>query len=233
MGCRDVAGRHYRKARDPAYRRQHQVEYDNDISRYGKELTLDKANELLSLAGKEIGEFLGTQGKGNGNQSASPEMIIDTRWDNDNPTEKRLIPRQIAENTTIGDYLELSKAATLLYAEKYPTIRLWFHWKEYVMGGVPDGVDDNFVYEFRPTTRTDDGREELEKQAMRQARLYAYIFKRPEIRVQIAQIRLPRGALPIKAKELPKPDVTTKTEHVTDESAIALLTDFDYAYRYL
>ena len=227
LGCRDVAEHHYRKARDPTYRREHQIEYDKDVNRYGEELTLARANDRLSIAQREIGEFLVVH-----NKSTSQEMMIDTRWNNDHSTSTRLIPKDVVENTLIGDYIELGQAAQLLYAEKLPTIRLWLHWNEYVLGGVPDGVTDDYVYEFKTTTRSDEGREEVEKRALQQARLYAYLFRRPEIRVQIAQFHIPKGTFPIRTNKLPKPDIATITEHVADESAIAMLKDFNYAFRY-
>lgn len=36
-----------------------------------------------------------------------------------------------------------------LLAEKYPTIRWNFSWENYVVVGVPDGITDDFVYEFK------------------------------------------------------------------------------------
>lgn len=34
-------------------------------------------------------------------------------------------------------------------AERYPTIRWAFKWRDFMISGVPDGITDNFVYEFK------------------------------------------------------------------------------------
>jgi len=36
-------------------------------------------------------------------------------------------------------------------AERYPTIRWAFKWRDFMISGVPDGITDNFVYEFKTT----------------------------------------------------------------------------------
>ena len=44
-----------------------------------------------------------------------------------------------------GEFLETTKA------EQYPTIRWNFEWDDYVIVGIPDGITNNFVYEFKTT----------------------------------------------------------------------------------
>ena len=69
-------------------------------------------------------------------------------------------------------------------AEKYPTIRWNFPWKEYVVVGVPDGITDDFVYEFK-TTRSKFLLTYMRPVAFAQAELYGLFFRRPSKRVQI------------------------------------------------
>lgn len=69
-------------------------------------------------------------------------------------------------------------------AEKYPTIRWNFRWKDYVLIGVPDGITDDFVYEFK-TTRNKYLMHFATPVALTQADLYGYFFKRNKKRIQI------------------------------------------------
>lgn len=55
----------------------------------------------------------------------------------------------MAPDITVDNPFELGEVAQILYAEKLPTLRLWVHFKEYVIGGVPDGVAGTYVYEMR------------------------------------------------------------------------------------
>ena len=77
-----------------------------------------------------------------------------------------------------GEMLETSRA------ERYPTIRWNFPWNDYVVVGVPDGLTDEFVYEYKTT-----GSKFLliftKPVALAQADLYGYFFKRRRKRVQI------------------------------------------------
>jgi len=77
-----------------------------------------------------------------------------------------------------GNILETSKA------ERYPSIRWNFVWDKYVVVGVPDGITDSFVYEFK-TTRNRSLMHYLKPIAFTQADLYGYFFKRKKKRVQI------------------------------------------------
>lgn len=69
-------------------------------------------------------------------------------------------------------------------AEQYPTIRWNFEWDEYVIIGVPDGITDNFVYEFK-TTGSRFLMYYVKPVAFAQADLYGYFFRRDTKRVQI------------------------------------------------
>jgi hypothetical protein len=74
--------------------------------------------------------------------------------------------------------------AEAVVAEKYPTIRWNFPWRSRVVVGVPDGITDRFVYEFKATKNKFLAlfRKPV---ALVQADLYGMFFRRPEKRVQI------------------------------------------------
>lgn len=80
--------------------------------------------------------------------------------------------------TIRGEFLEPTKA------EQYPTIRWNFDWNNYIVVGVPDGITDSYVYEFK-TTRSRFLMYYLKPVAFTQADLYGYFFKREKKRVQI------------------------------------------------
>lgn len=69
-------------------------------------------------------------------------------------------------------------------AERYPTIRWNFEWENYVVVGVPDGITDEFVYEFK-TTGSEFLLGYIEGSALAQGNLYGYFFKRQSKRVQV------------------------------------------------
>jgi len=95
--------------------------------------------------------------------------------------------------------------------ERYPTIRWNFPWDTYVVVGVPDGITDRFVYEFK-TTRNAFIQGFRKPVALVQADLYGFLFRRAMKRVQIYVVE----------------DQQTKTweEDVDEESAEKLLKDF-------
>jgi hypothetical protein len=69
-------------------------------------------------------------------------------------------------------------------AERYPTIRWNFEWDDFVIVGVPDGISDEFVYEFK-TTGSEFLLSHLEPCALVQGDLYGHFFKRNYKRVQV------------------------------------------------
>ncbi|MHA1645662.1 MAG: PD-(D/E)XK nuclease family protein [Candidatus Freyarchaeota archaeon] len=69
-------------------------------------------------------------------------------------------------------------------AERYPTIRWNFNWKDYVVVGTPDGITNDFVYEYK-TTRNRFLMSYTKPVAQTQADLYGYFFRRNRKRVQI------------------------------------------------
>ena len=70
-------------------------------------------------------------------------------------------------------------------AERYPTIRWNFGWKDYVVLGVPDGITDTFVYEFKTTKNEYLASYFVKPVAFAQADLYGYFWRRNKKRVQI------------------------------------------------
>lgn len=76
------------------------------------------------------------------------------------------------------------KILELELEENYPRIRWNFEWDKYVIIGVPDGITDKFVYEFK-TTRNRFLMNYQKPVAHTQADLYGYFFRREQKRVQI------------------------------------------------
>ena len=229
VGAGDIARCDVRRARERLVETER--EYRLDLQRYGRELTLDEANDRLASDDQRIQEFLTAQKLPGERGAAAKDMILEIRWDHHNPDTKRLYPKHMIHETIVTGYLEFGQAAQLLHGEKLPTIRLWTHWKNYVVGGVPDGVAKDYVYEFRATTRTGRDIETVKKQAVRQAQLYAFAFKRPRIKVQIASFPMrSKNPFPLKAKEMPNPELSTIFQPCTDEDALSALIEFDAAY---
>jgi hypothetical protein len=69
-------------------------------------------------------------------------------------------------------------------SECYATIRWNFQYPPYVIIGVPDGITDEFVYEFK-TTRSQFLKRFVKPVAQAQADLYGYFFRRDKKRYQI------------------------------------------------
>lgn len=93
-----------------------------------------------------------------------------------------------SEGVEIGDIKDYPKIrgefAQGTLAENYPTIRWNFSWDRYVILGVPDGITEDFVYEFK-TTSSEYLSFFIKPVALTQADLYGYFFKRKKKRVQI------------------------------------------------
>jgi hypothetical protein len=71
-----------------------------------------------------------------------------------------------------------------MYSERYPTMRYHFRWKDYIIETIPDGITNEFCYEFK-STKKKDYIPNVKKVAAAQAHLYSYFFKRPKVRIQI------------------------------------------------
>jgi len=94
------------------------------------------------------------------------------------PHTGKTIPFESLSPKQRGEALEIRKA------ERYPTIRWNFDWEDYVVVGVPDGITDTFVYEFK-STKSRFLMNFVKPVALTQADLYGYFFKRDKKRVQI------------------------------------------------
>jgi hypothetical protein len=71
------------------------------------------------------------------------------------------------------------------YRERYPTIRWNFDWKEYIVVGVPDGITDRFVYEFKTSDSPGFFLKWVWPVAVAQGDLYGHFFRRGEKRIQV------------------------------------------------
>jgi len=70
--------------------------------------------------------------------------------------------------------------------EQYPSIRWNFDWKEYIVVGIPDGITDRFVCEFKTSDKSlGFFRKWVWPVAMAQGDLYGHFFRREEKRVQV------------------------------------------------
>jgi len=72
----------------------------------------------------------------------------------------------------------------MLFSEVYPTIRWNFTWDKYIIVGVPDGITDNFVYEFK-TTSSEFLMRMQRPVFFTQGDFYGYFFRRPKKRIQV------------------------------------------------
>ena len=96
-------------------------------------------------------------------------------------------------------------------AERHPTIRWNFRWENYVVVGVPDGITDEFVYEFK-TTGSEFLLGYIERSALAQGDLYGYFFRRKNKRVQVYVVD--------------EKETVTWHEEVNEANAVSLLKAF-------
>ena len=106
----------------------------------------------------------------------SEEISYFKQWAKDKGI--RIVSLDEAPPVVRGEIIESAKA------ERYPTIRWNFIWDKYVVVGVPDGITNEFVYEFK-STKSRFLMNFLKPVALTQADLYGYFFRRSRKRVQI------------------------------------------------
>ena len=82
------------------------------------------------------------------------------------------------------DPMQKGSICQILHGENYPTRRWNFKYKSIVLVGVPDGITNDFVYEFKFTSKSGYLKHTLITAAC-QADVYGYYFKRSKRRVQI------------------------------------------------
>jgi CRISPR/Cas system-associated exonuclease Cas4 (RecB family) len=87
------------------------------------------------------------------------------------------------ENYEKMSAIERGHAAEELYAERYPYHSWHFHWERYIVVCIPDGMTDDFIYEFKSTKKSKYLKNTLEGGSV-QADIYGYFFKRLHKRVQ-------------------------------------------------
>jgi len=176
----------------------------------GDEITLEDVETLLKKEAPSPARFDATVADVQGQKMMviNPDVPSGQRVYYEGLAMKQGIPivsSNEAPATLRGRMLESSKS------EKYPTIRWNFPWGTYVVVGVPDGITDRFVYEFK-TTRNGFLQGFQKPVALVQADLYGLFFRRGTKRVQIYVLD----------------DQETKTweEAVDKGSAESLLRDF-------
>lgn len=82
------------------------------------------------------------------------------------------------------DWQVRGQQAEFKYAEIYHRFRWNFSWESYVVVGIPDGITESLVYEFKSTKRA-RYKEERFVTAGLQADLYGLFFERAEKRLQV------------------------------------------------
>ena len=224
LGVHDIAAMKVSSLTKPEYRKKYEDAYNADLRRYGGELTLEKVNKKLLNLRKAREEFIKRWRQSGTRRPLSKRMVIGMN-------HFLLPPAHLKEEETIDNALELGGIAEFLYAEKLPSFRLPLYYKEYIIMVVPDGVADDYAYEFKATTQSDEEVEKTRDQAVRQAYLYAYTFKRPNIKAQVAQFHLLEREFPIQIRDLPKPDILTIFTAAPEDEALRILSDFDTTFR--
>jgi CRISPR/Cas system-associated exonuclease Cas4 (RecB family) len=165
-------------------------ETDVGLLETGNKLTFGDVEKLLTEKTKrhkecnsyhmvlDAEEF--TDEHGNRVMAINPDLSPDERaWLEKKATARGTRIMDLEENPMLrGEFLQQTKA------EKYPTVRWNFEWKKYITVGVPDGITERFVYEFK-TTRNRFLASFEKPVAITQADLYGYFFRRKNKRVQI------------------------------------------------
>jgi CRISPR/Cas system-associated exonuclease Cas4 (RecB family) len=82
------------------------------------------------------------------------------------------------------DILKVGEMEQKLYAERYTTVETFFVWKEYTIVACPDGISDDFCYEFK-STGNPFFYSYVKPVVLSQVHIYSYFYKKPKIRAQI------------------------------------------------
>jgi len=223
IGAADLAAGKVKALQRPEYRKMFEQAYQEDFKRHNGELSLEKANKILESLAHEHNSKIDEIRK------HAPAKIYKQHLLLLNPYI--LPPEMVDEYTIIDNPFELGHIAQVLYAEKLPSLRLWLHYKDYAIGVVPDGVSDSYVYEFKATTQSGRRVDQVLKHAIRQNIIYAHVFNRPNIKVQIAKFDLPKGSFPLAVKDLPKPNISTVFRPSSCDEAFDILNKFDVIFK--
>jgi len=153
----------------------------------GEKISLADVEKLLKQKKDEEEGFLGGEVLAVETTDEKGRKVIVMNPDISQEDKEFLIERA-AEGATIAgteDFPPIrGEMSESTRAERYPRIRWNFSWEDYVVVGVPDGITDTFVYEYK-TTRNRFLSYYIKPVALAQADLYGLFFKRDMKRVQI------------------------------------------------
>jgi len=175
LGCANIAAAHWChfKSIFSSIKNEYGFKgaYDEDIQYQGEKPTVQDYNKWLSERLLKIKEskkevFL--------ERIKTPDGAVFWDWD----TGRIVVEEGNPDPMARGELVESR------YAEEYPSIRFHFEFMDKIILGAPDGVTDEFCYEFK-STKNDFLSRFILPVARAQANLYAYFLKRPRIRVQI------------------------------------------------
>lgn len=245
-GANDITHHRAKRVREIEYQKKYELAYLEDLKTYGGELTLENANEKLLSLGRTKSLVLKLWAITQSNEAPTGLDMREARlmrkiakWPH-RPFSKEvllklnralLVAEDVDKEILIENPFELGEIAQILYAEKHPTVRLWLHFKEYLISVVPDGITDSYVYEFKATIQKGQRYERLKEDAIRQAALYACAFRRPNIKVQVARFRLSMYSFPLRVKDLPKPQIVEISRPASHQEALVILSNFDEDFR--
>lgn len=142
-------------------------ERDEEILEVGSALTLENVEEILKMRKEEN----------------LPLIAVEDPFGEVPP---KFVVRKIDRERFESDPLYRGEILENIHAEKYPTVRWNFEWEKFVVVGVPDGITDEFVYEFK-STQSEGGfvKKWIKPIASTQADLYGFFFRRKKKRIQI------------------------------------------------
>ncbi len=157
---------------------------DKDLLEIGNKVAFNDVQKLLKE--EESGILIEQLACEITDQQGNRVMVLNPDL---SPEEKKRLEKEAkAKGIKIADLEKFPKLRGELLEstreENYPSIRWNFEWKKYVVVGVPDGITDKFVYEFK-TSRNRFLMNFVKPVALTQADLYGYFFKRNNKRVQI------------------------------------------------
>lgn len=148
---------------------------DSALLRVGNDISHEDVEFILRQNAK-LNEGTVSRTRPGGSEGA------DWSIDEDNP---QLIRFSLGENEFISvPPLMAGQLMETIKSEQYPKISWNFEYGRYVVIGAPDGITDDFVYEFKSQNKRRYLIEDMGK-ASAQADLYGYFFRRENKRIQI------------------------------------------------
>jgi len=159
----------------------------------GDDVTLEDIERLLK---KKIKHTKEEETRGTMGRIVSVESITDSGErvvvvNPDLPLDERQWLEEIArdrEDTPLAELgehpMNSGRLLEQMKAERHPSIRWNYEWDDYIVVGIPDGITDKIVYEYK-TTRNKFLMYFAKPVALIQADLYGYFFGRDTKRVQM------------------------------------------------